>query len=194
MKHDLILEGHAFRLRPIFDEDAVRIVELRSNPTLNRYLHASAGLVEEQLAWLAGYYDRLGDYYFAVECRTDHHFEGLVAIYDIDTSTKCGEWGRWILRQGSLAAVESAWLIYRVGFDLLGLDQVLCRTVADNVQVVSFHDSCGITERRLLPKHFTLDGHILDAIEHRLDRETWAVIEPNLKKLVRLVARKSTHD
>ena len=194
MRHDLILEGHAFRLRPITDEDAVRIVDLRSNPTLNRYLHASAGLVEDQLAWLARYYDRPGDYYFAVEHTADHRFEGLVAIYDIDTCTKSGEWGRWILRQGSLAAVESAWLIYRVGFDLLGLEYVLCRTVAENVRVVSFHDSCGNTERRLLPKHFTLDGHIHDAIEHRLGRQAWAVIEPNLKKLARLVAGKSTHD
>lgn len=194
MKHDLILEGHTFRLRPITDEDAGRIVELRSNPSLNRYLHASPGLVEDQLAWLANYYDRPGDYYLAVERRNDHRFEGLIAIYDIDTRAKSGEWGRWILRQGSLAAVESAWLIYRVGFDLLGLDQVLCRTVADNVRVVSFHDSCGITERRLLPKHFTLDGNIHDAVEHRLDRKAWVIIEPNLNKLARLVARKSTHD
>lgn len=194
MKHDLILEGHAFRLRPITDEDAVRIVELRSDPALSRYLHSGPAQVEDQLAWLARYYDRPGDYYFAVERIADHRFEGLIAIYDIDTCTKSGEWGRWILRQGSLAAVESAWLIYRVGFDLLGLEHILCRTVADNARVVSFHDSCGITERRLLPKHFTLGGNIHDAIEHRLDRVAWAVIEPNLKKLARLVAGKSTHD
>jgi RimJ/RimL family protein N-acetyltransferase len=194
MKHDVILEGHAFRLRPITDEDAVRIVELRSNPTLNRYLHAGPVLVEDQLAWLARYYDRHGDYYFAVERIADHRFEGLVAIYDIDTCTKSGEWGRWILRQGSLAAVESVWLIYRAGLDRLGLEHIMCRTVADNVRVVSFHDSCGITGRRLLPKHFTLDGCVYDAIEHRLDRKAWVVIEPNLNKLARLVAGKANRD
>lgn len=193
MRHNLTLEGHAFRLRPVTDADAGRIVELRGDPALNRYLHAGATRIEDQLVWLASYYDRPGDYYFAIESCADGRFEGLVAIYDIDSDTKSGEWGRWILRRGSLAAVESAWLIYRIGFDLLKLECVQCRTVADNAGVVSFHDSCGIATRRLLPGHFTLGGHTYDAIEHRVDRDAWTVIKQRLDKLARFSARKVSH-
>lgn len=193
MRHDLTLGGHAFRLRPVTEEDAGRIVELRGDPELNRYLHAGATRIDDQLAWLARYYQRPDDYYFAIERCVDDRFEGLVAIYNVDPGGKNGEWGRWILRRGSLAAVESAWLIYRVSFDLLELEYVYCRTVADNAEVVSFHDSCGIATRQRLPGHFSLGGQSRDAIEHRIDRDAWATGGTRLDKLARLTARRIAH-
>lgn len=184
------MEGYAFRLRPITDDDAALVVELRSNPELNRFLHASSNRVEDQLAWLAHYYEREGDYYFVIERRTNSMPEGVIALYDVDLVTNSGEWGRWILKPGSLAAVESAYLIYRVAFELLGLDSVYCRTVADNGKVVSFHDSCGISARQLLPQHFELGGRRHDAVEHRVDLASWIGIKPRLEKLAQLTARR----
>ena len=58
MRHDLSLEGSAFRLRPVSDADARLVVELRNNEALNSYLHATPPGLESQLAWLARYYDR----------------------------------------------------------------------------------------------------------------------------------------
>ena len=173
------MEGYAFRLRPITDADAGLVVELRSDPELNRYLHASSNRIEDQLAWLASYYAREGDYYFVIERRSNSMPEGVIALYDIDAAINSGEWGRWILKPGSLAAVESAYLIYRTAFELLGLGSVYCRTVADNGKVVSFHDSCGITDRRLLPQHFELGGRRYDAVEHRVDKTSWISIKPH---------------
>jgi RimJ/RimL family protein N-acetyltransferase len=190
VRHDLTLEGYAFRLRPITDSDAGFVVELRSNPELNEFLHASSNRIEDQLAWQAHYYDRERDYYFVIERRSNQHPEGVIAIYDIKPSTHNGEWGRWILKPHSLAAVESVYLIYRTAFEQLGLDNVYCRTVASNEKVTSFHDSCGITARRLLLRHFELNGHRYDAIEHRVDRTHWAEIKPRLEKLSQLTARK----
>ena len=190
MRHDLTIEGYAFRLRPIADGDAEMVIELRSDPALNRYLHVSSNRVEDQLAWFAAYYDRPGDYYFVIERCSNGMPEGVIALYDIDNDARRGEWGRWILKPGSLAAIESAWLIYRVGFDMLGLQNVYCRTVADNAKVVSFHDSCGITARRLLPQHFDLGGRRHDAIEHQVDREGWERIRPRLEMLARQTARR----
>ncbi|HEX5647363.1 MAG TPA: hypothetical protein VFX56_10365, partial [Nitrospira sp.] len=60
----MCLEGYAFRLRPVTDQDAGFVVELRNTPGLNQYLHAGATGVEEQLAWQARYYDRTDSYYF----------------------------------------------------------------------------------------------------------------------------------
>lgn len=190
MLHNLNIEGYAFRLRPITDSDAALVVELRSNPALNSFLHASSSRVEDQIAWLESYYKREGDYYFVIESCSNGFREGVIALYDIDFSARRGEWGRWILRHSSLAAVESAYLIYRTAFELLELDMVYCRTVVDNDKVVSFHDSCGISSRKLLTQHFKLGGQTHDAIEHRVDLASWLDVKPRLEKLSQLTARK----
>ena len=190
MRHDLTIEGLAFRLRPIVDSDAPFVVALRSNPDLSVFLHSTSQDLADQLSWFARYYERLGDYYFVVERRDTGVAEGLISVYDIDPQGTYGEWGRWILKPRSLAAIESAWLIYRCAFERLGLDQVFCRTAAENYSVVSFHDSCGISERQLLPGHFHLRGKQVDAVEHTVDMETWGSIRPKLEKLAQLTAQR----
>lgn len=190
MKHNLTLEGMAFRLRPIEDVDASLVLNLRSNPNLNRFLHVTSTRLEDQLIWLADYYRRPGDYYFVVERRETGETEGVVSIYNIDATNKSGEWGRWILRPGSLAAVESALLIYRCAFELLDLERVYCRTVADNSSVVSFHDSCGITDRFLLQGYFELGGQRVDAFEHGVKRKDWPEVALGLENLARIIAQR----
>ncbi|BCS55002.1 GNAT family N-acetyltransferase [Geobacter sp. SVR] len=190
MRHNIFVEGFAFRLRPITDEDANFVIELRTDPALNRYLHASSNRIEDQLAWFSRYYDRANDYYFVLERRDNGAAEGVVSIYDIDQKAKTGEWGRWILKTGSLGAVECSWLIYRVAFESLKLDAVYCRTVADNVNVMSFHDSCGILKRRLLPQHLELNGLCLDAVEHYVDHPGWDCIEHRLEQLAKLTSKR----
>jgi RimJ/RimL family protein N-acetyltransferase len=190
MQHDIRVDGHAFRLRPVGDADAPLIVGLRSNGSLNRFLHASSSRIEDQLEWLARHYQRPGDYYFVVESMAGAVPEGVISLYDVDAQGLRGEWGRWILSPGSLAAVESAWLIYRVAFEVVGLQEVYCRTVAANAAVVSFHDSCGITDRRVLPGHFDLGGQRHDAVEHRVDHAAWSALEPRLSRLAQLTARR----
>lgn len=189
MRHDLTIAGPAFRLRPVTDVDAPFVLELRSNSKLNRYLHAITQRLDDQLEWLARYYDRLGEYYFVIERRDCGAAEGLISLYDIDLQAACGEWGRWILKPGSLAAAESAWLIYRCAFEQLALESVLCRTVAENVSVVSFHDSCGIATKRLLPGYFDLNGIRVDAVEHQVTSRTWGEIGSKLEKLAERTAR-----
>lgn len=193
MLHDLQMDGPGFRLRPISNDDAGFVVGLRSNPDLNKFLHVSSGQVEDQLNWLASYFKRKGDFYFIIERRGSRTPEGTISLYDIDETHRTGEWGRWILKPGSLAAIESAYLIYSVAFELLGLDHVYCRTVADNRKVVSFHDSCGIRSRHLLPQHFEIDGKKLDAVEHTLNSADWPAVRQSLHKLSERTARRVRH-
>lgn len=190
MRHELMVEGHAFRLRPICDADAPFVLELRGNPALNRYLHPTSADLNDQLAWFSRYYERPGDYYFVVERLDSGTAEGLISLYDIDPGAACGVWGRWVLKPGSLAAVESAWLIYRCAFELLGLQRVCSQTIVENEAVVSFHDSCGASARRHLPGFFELNGQRLDAVEHEVTRETWSTMGPRLEHLVQLTARR----
>ena len=189
MRHSLTLTGPAFRLRPITDADAPLVLALRGNAKLNRYLHATSQNLDDQLAWFARYYERPGDYYFVVERQDSGASEGLISLYNIDPEATCGEWGRWILRPGSLASVESAWLIYRCAFEQLGLERVYSRTVADNKPVISFHDSCGITDKRLLPNYFELGGKRVDAVEHQVTKLIWEMIGSQLEKLAQRTAQ-----
>lgn len=190
MRHSIVLTGPAFRIRPIADADASLVLDLRGNPTLGKYLHPISGRVEDQLRWFASYYEKQDDYYFVIERKGTGSPEGVVSLYDIDPASCSAEWGRWIVRPGSLAAIESCWLIYRCAFEILGLQQVFCRTVAENVRVLSFHDSCGISIRRLLPRHFEIDGRKVDAVEHRMLRNEWDHLGQRLKSLSESVARR----
>lgn len=192
MRHDLCIEGIAYRLRPIADGDAALVIGLRCNPAVPHLLHEISDRVEDQLAWLQRYYERTGDYYFVVERRDSGIAEGVVAVYEIDRDKGTGEWGRWFLKPGSLAAVESAWLIYRTAFELLGLTSVYSRTTAANSAVVSFHESCGLAPGRLLPLHFRINGQLLDAIEHRIDHANWPGLEARLRTLSARTARRIT--
>lgn len=194
MRHDIRVEGSGFRLRPVVDSDAELILALRRDPELNRFLHPTPPMLDCQLEWLAAYYERSGDYYFVVERGVDGRAEGIVALYDLDDMNLVAEWGRWILRHGSLAAVESAALIYRCAFDRLALTAVYCRTVADNTSVVAFHDSCGCAERHVLHRHVELGDQIFDAIEHRVDRSNWReTVGPYLERLAARIATRVLH-
>jgi RimJ/RimL family protein N-acetyltransferase len=188
MRHDLRLIGHRFGLRPVEMTDAGFIVALRNDPELGRFLHRTSPRVEDQKAWLSAYFERTGDYYFVIEDLKLGEAVGTVGIYDVDAERGEAEWGRWLVARGSLAAVESALLIYRIAFDVLGLSAVASRTLADNTPVVSFHDSAGAPRRRVLKDHVVLNGKPHDSVEHRVERAAWAGMAPRLEMLARRVA------
>lgn len=190
MHHDYFISGSAFRLRPVNNDDAEFIRDLRCDPSLNAFLHTTSGSIKDQLDWLSYYYLRPNDYYFIVERLDNHASEGLISLYEIDLNDpKRGEWGRWILKRGSLAAVESAALIYKFGFEVLDLDSVYCRTVATNERVVSFHDSCGIIDRKILKNYFQFNSvSLVDAVEHRVNQDMWPKISSHLLRLSEMTA------
>ena len=88
----------------------------------------------------------------------------------------------------ALAAVLAA-STSTVAFAEPVFNRVASFAVADNLPVVSFHDSCGIEQRRSLPRHFELDGQRVDAIEHQVDRHTWTGLSARLEKLAQRIAR-----
>lgn len=181
MRHNLAIEGPAFRLRPVRIYDAAFIVQLRSDPERGRYLHRGAADVPAQERWLRAYFERSGDYYFVIEHRLTGIREGTAGIYNADTDGRQAEWGRWILRRGSLAAVESACLVYRLGFETLGFDAMYCRTIAENTSALAFHDSFGVKRVNRLPRYFEHEGRHLDAVEGRLTRERWMRVRDNIE-------------
>jgi len=189
MQHDLTIDGFAFRLRPVVADDAAFITALRTDARRSRFIHRTAPDVAAQRAWIERYRSRPGDYYFVVERRADGVAEGTIGIYDLDDTRRCAEWGRWVLRPGSLAAPESAWLVYRVGFERLPLDLLYSRTVAANARVVSFHAGCGLTTHATLTGAVVLDGVAHDLIEQHMRRADWSTWGPRLAAQAERVAR-----
>lgn len=183
MRHELHREGPAFRLRPVVDEDAAYIVDLRARG--GPYINRGATNVAAQRDWLTRYYEREGDFYFVVVSRRDARREGLVGIYDVRDGG--AEWGRFVLEPGSVAAVETALLVYDVAFDELALDRVCCRTLAANTHVVAFHDSCGLVRT---PGEVTIthDGAPARAIEHWMTRNAWRQTRERMDRLAARIA------
>lgn len=189
MRHEIDCVGHRYSLRPVEIEDAEFIVDIRTDPRLSRYINSTSPRVSDQVLWLKRYFDRPGDWYFVIIDNRNGQREGVAGIYDFNETQGVAEWGRWVLRPGSLAAVESAALIYRTAFDRLKLVEMYCRTVADNKAVVSFHNSSGARLRRVLADHVEINGERYDSVEHFVDLTIWAEMGPRLDALALRAAR-----
>jgi RimJ/RimL family protein N-acetyltransferase len=191
MRHNFFLKGFAFNLRPVELTDAEFIVQMRTaDPERARYLHPVSPDVQLQREWLAKYFERDADYYWVVERPDTHSPEGLIGIYGVDPEERTAEWGRWILKPGSLAAIESSLLIYRVAFEFLKLESLYCLTIEENLSVLSFHDSCGLSRTELLKNHFTLGGRQYDAVKHVCLRNAWPDVRRKLEPKAQAIAKR----
>jgi RimJ/RimL family protein N-acetyltransferase len=186
----LHIRGFAFGLRPITLEDAEFIIELRSDTQRSRFLHPVPLSVEAQTAYLKQYLARENDYYFVIECQRDRSHEGLIGIYDIKLEGRTAEWGRWILRPGSLASVESALRIYEAAFDHLCIEQICTHTIVDNRSVVSFHEHCGLKQRAVRKGYYNFGGRSYDVVEQVLDRRDWPPVRQLLEAKARRIAQR----
>lgn len=187
MRHTFNASAYGFRLRPVELDDAEFIISLRADPVHARFLNPTSRSVPEQHAYLRKLFDRPGDFSFVLEHAVSRRPEGLVAICDVTDSPAQAEWGRWILRPGSLAAPIHAWLVYTIAFEQMKLDALCCRTVQANTTVVMFHDQFGLQRGRELPAYFHRGAESFDSIEHWLRAEDWPALkarhEPLLARL-----------
>lgn len=174
--------GFGHRLRPVERGDAANILDLRTDPELGRFLNPTAAGLEAQESWIEAQRARAGDHYFVIETLAGR-WEGVIGLYGISGAS--AEWGRWILRRGSLAASASVLLLLRFGFDELGLGRVYCRTMAQNSAVISFHDSCAYTNRS---PHIDTNGQVF--VEHSLVRSDWPAFRDALAPTAERVARR----
>jgi RimJ/RimL family protein N-acetyltransferase len=191
MQHNFTLYEKSFKIRPINNQDAEFCLTLRNNPVLNSFLNSTSTKVEDQINWLEKYYEKDDDFYFVIEKLKDNTKEGLIALYDIDFENKTAEWGRWILMPGSLAAVESALMIYKFAFHHMNLEKIYSRTVSLNEKTVSFHDSCGIIEKKILKNYFNFNGNLVNSIQHTVTKDTVDDVIFKLENLSKLLFRKS---
>lgn len=191
MKHKYSMEGFAYRLRPIKKTDASFIIEIRlEDMERNQYIHKISRDVAEQEKWLDLYFEREGDYYFVIENRLTGEREGLISFYDAENGR--AEWGRWVIKKGSLAAVESVDLLYRIAFEKVGLTELYCRTLAVNTQVVSMHESMGELTRGIETDAFELEDGLYDAVvQYSTRQHFYEKIHPDLESRAMMIFKRN---
>ena len=141
-----LVDGIRLRLRLVEPDDAEYIFSLRTDPAYATHLSSVSGTVEDQRAWIRAYKAKEAagsEFYFVIERRDTGEPCGLVRLYDIEGDRFT--WGSWILDETkpSKAALESAVLIYRVGFDLLAKRISVFEVRNENTHTISFHRRFG---------------------------------------------------
>ena len=191
MHHNLVLDGRIFRLRPVELSDATFIAGLRSAEEIRlKYVHKVDKDPLKQVEWLKAYFNRPSDYYWIIERKDSGLAEGTIALYNFNENEKTAEWGRWVLRSGSLGAVESSLLVYCAAFEELQLDSIYCLTVAANRPVISFHNSSGACNEVLLKDHFMLEGGCFDAVKHCVTRKIYPQVKERLERISGMLAKR----
>jgi RimJ/RimL family protein N-acetyltransferase len=125
--------------------DAEFIYSLRMDDELNKYLSKIDSSIESQIKWLKQYKIREKEekeYYFVIEDENNNAI-GVVRLYDFIEDSFC--WGSWILKKKSplYAAIESALLVYEIGFYNLGFLKSHFDVDKRNAKVVQFHKKIG---------------------------------------------------
>ena len=111
--------GNHLVLRNANAGDAEFILQLRTDPSKQRYLSTTSPDLARQIAWLRDYENAPNQAYFVVEDK-DADKVGTIRLYDPVGDSFC--WGSWILRAGVPAtyAVESVLMLYHYAMENLG--------------------------------------------------------------------------
>ncbi|MFD1802233.1 GNAT family N-acetyltransferase [Mixta tenebrionis] len=170
MNHNIVIDGAAYRLRPVKLSDAQFIIDIRLDDIeRNRFINKISPDKAQQEEWIREYFLRDNDYYFVIENLLSGEPEGLISVYNIQDGK--GEWGRWVIKKSSLAAIESVDLIFKASFEYIGLSEVYCRTIEDNHSVVAFHDSLNELRRGVIEKYVEINEAQFNVVEHYVTKE-----------------------
>ena len=134
----------------VTEDDAEKIIELRKNDNLNKYLSATDEDIEKQKKWIKEYKNREKDgteYYYSIRTEEDEIL-GYVRVYKINKKEKSFTWGSWIMKEEKpiSSALETAILIYEIAFRELNMEKALFEVMKENIKVVSFHKKFGATK------------------------------------------------
>lgn len=161
---------------PVRPEDADYIYSLRVNPNYNSHLSPPPPSIDAQAEWIERYIERekAGQEFYFLIARLDGTPCGTVRLYDFREGSFC--WGSWILDHNKTryAAIESALLVYRVGFDKLGFPQSHFDVRLGNEKVIDFHKRMGAEET----------GRDDLNVYMRLTREHLAAVQSGMQQLL----------
>jgi RimJ/RimL family protein N-acetyltransferase len=142
------LESKTIRLRLVNELDAEFILKLRMDGRYNQFLSSVSADVQAQKDWIKRYKKDEAEgkqFYFIIE-KLDGTPCGTVRIYDLQQDSFC--WGSWILNEDKTryAAIESALLMYKFGFEGLGFNKSRIEVMKGNQRCISFQLKMGAVQ------------------------------------------------
>jgi RimJ/RimL family protein N-acetyltransferase len=174
------LDLRTIRLVPVREKHAEYIYSLRIDPVLNRHLSPPPPSAAAQAAWIGRYVEREqagNEYYFLIE-RLDGIPCGTIRLYDFNPPAHPNSfcWGSWILdaNKTRFAAIESALLVYELGFNRIGFAASHFDVRKGNTKVISFHEKFGART--------TSDDE--ENVYMQLTRESFDAVKSNMLRLV----------
>jgi RimJ/RimL family protein N-acetyltransferase len=140
--------GKTISFRLATREDAEFIHSLRIDPHYNIHLSPVSDSITDQEKWLDDYKireSRCEEYYFIILNNSTNERMGTVRLYDFKNEKSSFSWGSWILNASKTryAAVESAMLVYQIGFKDLGFRACHFEVRKENLGVIQFHKRLG---------------------------------------------------
>ena len=166
------LESKSVRLRLVEETDAKFILQLRLDRKYNQFLSAVSPDLQLQKDWIKKYKNEekaKKQFYFIIE-RIDGLPCGTVRVYDLKEDSFC--WGSWILNENKTqyAAIESAFLVYKFGFEVLGYKKSHFDVRRENKKVISFHIKMGAKEMSTdeQNRYFEITDYAVYAMQKKL--------------------------
>ena len=137
--------GNFIYLKLVELSDANKILDLRLNQNLNKYLSTTPADIKLQEKWILQYKERERnglEYYFSVIDK-EYNFIGTIRIYEINYALKKFTIGSWIIKKGCdpRASLESILAAEFYGYNILNLEYNYFDVRKKNKMVINFHNS-----------------------------------------------------
>lgn len=143
MKEVYLLEKYGLKVRCVQEADADRILRLRTNENLSKYLHETENDIDKQLAYIRNYKIReykKEEFYFAFIIENSIYPIGFSRIHNINYISKTFSIGSWIFEQNcGVYPILADVLLKEYGFEYLGLNLCYFDVRKNNKSVLKYH-------------------------------------------------------
>ena len=140
MVYEKGIKGCYVDLKSAKVSDAEFTLSIRQDKDFSRYLPRINNTLEQQREWIRSQRKKTGDYFFVVWDKTEKQI-GTISIYVMEGDF--AEGGRLAIRGNALQNIEAQLLLFRFGYDILGLKQIVGYVYAENTRALRFAESFG---------------------------------------------------
>lgn len=161
--------GEKIYLTPISEKDTVNIVKWRNSDSVRKnFIYQELFTYESQNTWIKDEVYTKKVVQFIIKERDNGTSVGTVFLRDIDLKNhNKAEYGIFIGNQdarGKGYGSEAAQLICQYGFEILKLNKIFLRVLADNIPAIRSYEKVGFTHEGYLKKDVKINNQYKDLL------------------------------
>lgn len=139
--------GIVCTLEKVEFDDAQDIINLRNQNRIRKFLSNKSYIsLSDQISWQKKQAKNINDFYLKIIGQSGE-FGGTISLYNI--KNRKGEFGRYICVD-PIMAIDSELCLLKLGFEVLGLEVIYCRTVLENEKVWKQHKKFGFKDKKVI--------------------------------------------